>query len=273
MHRIVTAALAALAVSACGSPAAAPAPPAATPTPLESEAARYARPVEQAHGRGAWRAHPALSGHLEVDFGGHTVLAGELTFATDMSRSRIETSAGPIAVWDGGTAWVAPGDAQLPMARFHVLTWPYFLLAPLKLRDPGSRLELLGERTLQGRRYRAARLTFGDGVGDTPDDWYLLYVDPDSSRLHAMAYIVTFGTTAEKAAAEPHAVVYEQLTDLDGAQVPTRLRFYAWSEDEGIHGDPIGELRLDEPHFVAPEPGVFEAPEGAREATLPTPGG
>jgi hypothetical protein len=267
------AALAAGALGGCGSEA--PAPPAPVPADTaaaESDADRFAAPMERAHGRDAWLAQPALASHVEVDFGGNTILAGEMTFTTNMDRSRIDTASGPSVIWDGETAWVTPGDVELPMARFHVLTWPYFVLAPLKLRDPGTRLERLGERQVQGQSFEAARLSFESGVGDTPDDWYVVYKDPGSARMHGMAYVVTFGTTTEKAEAEPHAIVYEEFAELDGAQVPTRMRFYMWGEEQGIHGDPIGELRIEGPRFLTPEPGRFEAPEGAREAVLPTPG-
>ena len=36
--------------------------------------------------------------------------------------------------------------------------------------------------------YRPAAVT-----GDAPRDWYILYRDPQSDRLRAMAYIVTYG--------------------------------------------------------------------------------
>jgi hypothetical protein len=271
-----TALLAALAVcglTGCGSETSgppAPAVPAATAAP-ESDGDRFAAPIERAHGRDAWLAQPALAAHLEVDFGGSTILKGEMLFTTDMARSRIDTTAGPAVIWDGATAWVAPGDAELPMARFHVLTWPYFVLAPLKLRDPGTRLERLGERQLEGGAFDTARLTFAPGVGDTPEDWYVVYKDPESARMHGMAYIVTFGSTTQKAEEEPHAIVYREFAEIGGALVPTRMQFHMWTEAEGIHGDPIGELRIREPRFVTPEPGRFEAPEGAREAPLPAP--
>jgi hypothetical protein len=263
--------LAACTLSGCGSEA--PPPPAAAPaaTPV-SDAERYAAPIERAHGREAWLAQPALASHIEVDYGGETVLTGEMLFTTSMSRSRIDTAAGPSVIWDGETAWVSPGDAELPMARFHVLTWPYFVLAPLKLRDPGTRLEPLGEQQVGERSFETARLSFAPGVGDTPDDWYVLYQDPDSSRLHAMAYIVTFGTTTDQAEQEPHAIVYRELSELEGARIPTRMQFHRWSEAEGIHGDPIGELRISDPRFATPDAGAFDVPEGAREAPLPRSG-
>jgi len=233
MHRTTLPLILLLAASlACSSGPPDATPPAAAERALR-DADRFAAPIEEAHGREAWLSHPALAGHLEVDFGGNTILAGELTFTTSMGRARIDTSAGPSVVWDGGTAWISPADAELPMARFHVLTWPYFVLAPLKLRDPGTRLEVLGEREIGGRTLEAARLTFEPGVGDTPEDWYVVYKDPGTARLHGMAYIVTFGTTTGQAEEEPHAIVYDDLTDVDGALVPIRMRFYMWTEDQG----------------------------------------
>jgi len=268
--------LSTLVICVSGSCASEPEPAAAPPPPATTERAPdvdgVAAPIAEAHGRDAWLAHPALAAHVEVDFGSDTILVGEMTFTTSMGRARIDVTDGPSVIWDGRTAWLAPDDAELPMARFHVLTWPYFALAPLKLRDPGTRLELLGTRETLGRSFETARLTFAEGVGDTPDDWYVLYKDPDTSRLHAMAYIVTFGTTAVEAEKEPHAIVYEEHAQLDGALVPTRMRFYMWTDDDGIHGDAIGELRLQNPRFVDPDPGTFEAPDSAREVALPSPG-
>jgi hypothetical protein len=101
---------------------------------------------------------------------------------------------------------VAPASAKLERARFHLLTWPYFAALPMKLADPGAHLQLLGERSLRGKVYQAVRLTFDPGVGDTPEDWYVLYRDPSSGRLAAAAYIVTYGKSATAASKEPHAI-------------------------------------------------------------------
>ena len=268
MERHLMAALLATSLAACG--AEPPAEQVPTPAPPDP-AGRFAEAIERAHGGAGWRAHEALAAGIRVEFGGKTVLDGRIVFTTDMGRSRIELKDGSVAVWDGATAWLAPAGSSFEGARFHVLTWPYFALAPIKLRDPGTRLELLGSRELQGRTLEAGRLTFEKGVGDTPDDWYVVYRDPESGRLHGMAYIVTFGTPTEKAEAEPHAITYHDYADVDGVPVPTRWSFWLWSEQEGIHGEAIGSVTLADPSFVEPEPGLFDPPEGAKEQPLPAP--
>jgi len=236
-------------------------------------AAAFAGPIEAALGAEAWYSHDAVSTDVTVEFGGHPALAGHLTFRPDLTGSRIETADGTVALWDGDTAWVAPGDAEFPQARFHVLTWPYFFAAPFKLRDPGTHLEDLGELPfLAGAPVPAARLTFDAGVGDTPDDWYVLYRDPATDRLAGMAYVVTFGRSVEEAEAEPHAISYGSFEEVDGVQVPTVWQFWLWSEEGGISGDPIGRVELSNVHFVTPAPDAFTAPEGAREEKLPSAG-
>lgn len=268
-----------LLAAACGAPVE-DAPPADETTietvevaaPSDPLATELAAGIAEAHGRDAWYAHDGFRSALAVDFGGNRVLEGTMTFTPDAGETRIERADGSVALFDGETAWVSPAEAEFPMARFHVLTWPYFAAVPMKLSDPGTRLESLGELPLGGRPHPAARLTFDTGVGDTPDDWYVLYRDPDSGRLAAMAYIVTFGTTTEEAEAEPHAITYGGWQEIDGVQVPTAWDFWLWDEERGTYGEPIGHVELTDPAFVTPEPAAFTAPGDAREAELPAAG-
>lgn len=242
------------------------------PTPSgvpDPEAAAFAEPIEQAHGLAAWRAHDGLRADITVQFGGERMLQGELLMRTDMSRTRIRRGDGSVVVWDGEDAWVSPPDAEFPRARFHALTWAYFLSAPMKLRDPGTYLESLGDKTLRGESYDAARLTFAPGVGDTPDDWYVLYRDPETQRLHAMAYIVTYGTTVDEAEAEPHAITYAGFEAIEGVSIPTEWTFWQWSEAEGIEGDPIGSVALRGVRFVTPAEDAFAVPEAALRHEMP----
>ncbi len=240
-------------------------------TSQDDAATSFAARVEAAHGRTAWFAATALEGRLALHFGGQPALAGRFLFRTNLGASRLELEDGTTAVFDGKSAWVSPARSILESARFHLLTWPYFAALPMKLRDPGTHLAALGERTLRGRRRIAARLTFDPGVGDTPDDWYVLYCDPTSGRLAAAAYIVTYGKTASAAAKEPHAITYEDYVALDGVQIATSWRFWHWSEEKGVHGEPIGAGALTDLRFVQPGPDAFVRPPGAREDQLPKP--
>ena len=255
-----------LAATAC-QPAHAPEPAAET---VRGEV-HFADPIERAHSADTWKGKEAFQSGIVVHFGGSTILEGRMLTTPSMSRTRVELSSGGVVIWDGEDAWVSPAGAEFPEARFHALTWPYFLSVPTKLRDPGSRVATLGEKEMRGQKFEAAKLTFDPGVGDTPDDWYVLYRDPASGRLAAMAYIVTFGTLREEAEKEPHAITYDEFVDVDGVPIPTKWTFWMWNEAEGIHGEPIGDVTLTDPAFVTPEPTAFELPEDRRKEDLPSP--
>lgn len=59
----------------------------------------------------------------------------------------------------------------------------YWLMMPLKLFDPGTRLSLEDDETVDGTTYNILRIAF-DGVGLTPGDVYRLYVDDGGFRIH-----------------------------------------------------------------------------------------
>lgn len=237
----------------------------------EERIASYVQAVEDAHGLDAWSSQDAVSARIELTFGGNPALDGRMIFTPSMSKVRLDQGEASV-IWDGETAWVTPADAEFPRARFHVLTWPYFLAAPMKLRDPGTHLELLGAKQVETKLYDAARLTFDEDVGDTPEDWYIVYREPQTHRLEAMAYVVTYGTTPEEANEEPHAIVFSDFQDVEGVAIPTTWTFRLWSEDKrGVHGDPLGEAKLTDVKFVTPDEETFAVPDDAREAPIPQP--
>ncbi|MCG8460193.1 MAG: hypothetical protein MI919_28245, partial [Holophagales bacterium] len=235
----------------------------------DSGSSEFSTAIEKAHGGGVWQQKSAITANISVTFGGNEMLSGRMWTDTPVGRTRFELVDGTVLVFDGRDAWTSPADSGFQGTRFHALTWPYFLAAPFKLDDPGAHLEELGERPFQdGRSLPAARLTFGEGVGDSPEDWYVVYRD-SKSRLVGMAYIVTFGKSTEEAEKEPHAVLYRDYVDVEGVSISTRWTFWNWSAEKGIFGDPIGEVKLSHPRFVDPPPEAFQRPGNARREASP----
>ncbi len=239
-----------------------------TSRPAASESG-LVQAIEAAHNKDAWYAQPGVRTNIVVEFGGRTSVEGTLTMAPNGGVARIDRAAGGAVIFDGETAWITPADAEFPGARFHSLTWSYFLAAPYKLSDPGANVAETGARKMSGQEYDTAKLTFDAETGDAPDDWYFLYADSGSGLLGSMAYIVTFGKDAAEAEQEPHAIVYGDYQDVEGIPVPMKWTFHSWNEAQGIHGDPIGVVTLDGFEFAAPPAGAFDKPEDAREEKLP----
>lgn len=228
--------------------------------------------IEKAHHQDDWYSHAAFLSDIHIRFGGKDRIIGTMTTTPSMSGTRIDHDNGKSVIWDGQTAWVSPSDASMSGARFDILTWPYFLAAPIKLDDPGTNHAFTGKSMVDGKVYDdTVKLTFDSGVGDAPDDWYIIYKNPETDYLDALAYIVSFGKDAEGIAkSEPHAIIYEDYRMVDGIPIPHEWTFRLWSEELGVHGDVLGTASLSNARFVDSLPSdTFLKPMDASEATMP----
>ena len=237
--------------------------------------ADLASDVADAHGRGEVPADHVFDADATVMFGGNTLMDGaDLMFHPNGALVRIE-GGDHVAVFDGKTAYVTEGN-PLPRPRFQLLTWPYFAVMAYKLDDGGATLEPMDDAPLRRGEepMRRAKLTFADGTGDSPDDWYVLYLNADD-QLVASAYIVTYGKPTAEAEAEPHAIVYEELRAVEaggeatGVVLSPTWTFYNWTEAEGLVGEPIGEVRLEGLRLIPTPAEAFTKPAGAREVEVP----
>ncbi len=238
-------------------------------------AAAFAKPIEKAHGLANWKNKQAIRYDIRIEYGGDVMFAGTTSFDVHSEKVRMTTADGErVMVWDGEDAWYTPADAEIkgPRPRFHLRTWTYFLATPFKLRDPGAYLHELPDAALReggDTAYKRAKLTFGQDVGDAPDDWYIVYRNPNNDRIDAMSYIVTYAKPQEKAEQSPSAIVYEGYQRVDGVMLSTQWRFYHWNAESGIHGQPKGKVTISNVEFVEPEAGTFTRPDGAARDPLP----
>jgi len=88
-----------------------------------------------------------------------------------------------------GRAWldgkeVAEPKALLESGYGRFINDTYWLLMPLKLRDPGSHLEVAETKTDEcGRTYDILRISFDQGVGLTAGDQYWMWVNRDTNLI------------------------------------------------------------------------------------------
>ncbi len=234
-----------------------------------AEAAGFAGPIQVAQNAANWRKAPALKANFKLKFGGEERFLGKILMTPSNSGIRLERADGATLIFDGNDVWLSPAKAEWPRARFDIFTWAYFWAAPYKLNDPGTYIEETGKAILRGKEYDTAKLTFANGTGDASDDWYVLYRDPKSNRLTAMAYIVTFGRNQTEAEKEPHAIFYETFEDFDGISTPTKWTFWNWSKENGLTGEMLGEATLANVTISNPAADAFQKPQDAVIAAMP----
>lgn len=219
--------------------------------------------IESAHNKDAWEERKAVAFNIDLKIGGESRLQGKITTLTNSAGIRIDKRDGTKVVYNGNEVFICPADASEKGARFDVFTWQYFFALPFKFSDEGTQLQMLDPKKIGGENFNTARLSFKENTGDTPDDWYILYQEPDTGLLHAAAYIVTYNSPKQEAEKNPHAIVYRDYVAKEGVPVSTRWTFHHWSEQEGI-GEQIGEANLSNIVFFNAEDELFEEPENSK---------
>lgn len=164
--------------------------------------------------------------------------------------------------WDGKRCWSLEWHGGPP--RFFALLNYYFLSLPWVVHDPGVVLHAPERKQLwdDPTSYVAIRMTFEPGVGDTPDDYYVLYIHPDTYRLHGCTYVVTYpGLVPQgEAHAREHILLFDEWTTVSGLVVPTRFTIYEL--DRTVYA----QCRISHWSFSKPfDETLLEIPDGARE--------
>ncbi len=215
----------------------------------DQEITTFVKNIQEAHVMDRFLQHEAIRFQLLLNFGGKERLNAQVTLGTDSRKAVILKNNGQKIMVQDDIVKVSPDTLNPQEFRFDAYTWSYFFLFPYKLSDPGTFWSESKEGILQGESFLASKLTFGEGVGDAPDDWYYVYQDPSTRLVHAAAYIVTANKSVEKAEESPHAIVYSDYQDLDGIPVARKWTFYKWSETGGL-GDEIGNATLSGVQFL-----------------------
>lgn len=144
--------------------------------------------------------------------------------------------------WDGSEAWIHPATIQAINPRFWATTPYYFQLIPFVLADPGLRYELMPDEMLDGVEYDMVRVGYEPGVGESPGDTYVLYVDQTSGRVRAIRYTVTYFSgkaPSDEAPTRETLFYYDDYVTVSGLTVATRFRGFLFEDGQ------LGEFKND----------------------------
>ena len=167
--------------------------------------------------------------------------------------------------YDGTSFWYAADSISenRPDARFQINLQFYFFALPFVLADPGVNYEELAPRVLNEVTYDVLKITFGQEVGEAPGDQYILYLHPDTHRLHLLLYSVTYFN--EENAEKYNASLYQDWQEVGGLWVPQQTVSYRWDSEQNQLGDMRGRKTFSNVRFATevPDPTLFSPPEGA----------
>ena len=237
-----------------------------TTKPLET-ASNFVEQVQKAHNVSRVYAGDALTCDLELTLNGKPTTV-TLTTKTNSSKMRLQYADGKTVVYDGKKIWLNGGDAtDYRQARFDIFTWQYFFMATFKMDDAGTNWQLLTDKILDNNDYARAKLTFKQGTGDTPSDWFIMHRNKATDFLAAMAYIVTFGKSVSEAEKRPNGITYNDFITVEGVQFATTWTFGKWSEQRGFYENK-GGAKVKNIRFIKSSAETFAPPLGSKEMAL-----
>jgi hypothetical protein len=174
-------------------------PPVALATRADSIAYRA---VEASGGFAAWEALPALRFEFGIEREGQQRVAARHYWNKSHNRYRVEWPGGGdttyvalFSPWPDDVRTFADGqpleggaaEAAAATARRRTINDTYWLLAPLKLFDPGVSRAYAPDSS--DATTDAIRLSF-DGVGLTPGDRYWLFIDRETGELRRWTFLL-----------------------------------------------------------------------------------
>lgn len=161
---------------------------------------------------------------------------------------------------NGGEFWIRPEGAEFtPPPRFWALTPFYFVGIPFVFNDPNANFELLEEAIeFEGKEYTQVKITYDASAGDSPDDYYVLLIDPESKLVRGTYYTVTSELVAPDGPGPPKLITLDDLQDVGGVllagghrtfrmedgKIGEQMRF---TEIEGMKWLPVGAVDLGIP--------------------------
>ncbi|MBX2827168.1 MAG: hypothetical protein KTR22_03355 [Flavobacteriaceae bacterium] len=128
--------------------------------------------------------------------------------------------------FDGNEVWLKQNteDAYKGNARFYHNLYFYFYAMPFVLGDEGITYEVLESTKLLEKEYHGVKVSYGEGVGDSPKDEYILYFDSETHQMEWLGYTVTYRSN-EKSDSWSF-IHYADWAAVNGLMLPKKLTWY-----------------------------------------------
>ncbi len=152
---------------------------------------------------------------------------GNETHLTDLKSRKVTITTEKYRLgFDGDRVWLAQDSLAFKpeRARFYHNLMFYFYAMPFVLGDDGITYSDAEPLEFEDTFYPGTKISFGEGVGDAPDDNYIIYSDPNTNQMVWLAYTVTYG---DKGPSDTYSFIkYDQWQEVNGLKLPSVLQWY-----------------------------------------------
>lgn len=165
--------------------------------------------------------------------------------------------------FDGTNVWVKDLDTTSFKSnpKFYYNLMFYFYAMPFILGDDGINYSEGPVLEVDDKEYPGILISYEAGVGESPEDEYILFYDPVSYEMTWLAYTVTFFT--KEKAKKFNLIKYAEWEEVAGLKLPKTLQWHHF--EDGEVGDMRNELKFANAKLAEEKPDdtIFEVAKGA----------
>lgn len=211
---------------------------------------------EQHGGLAKWQSMRSMSYDIVKEGGNETQMIDLHTRAERIKASTFESG------YDGKDYWVVADTSYKSNPKFYTNLMFYFYAMPFVLADGGINYESIDPLTFDGQAYPGYRISYGKGVGVSPEDEYFIHYHPDTHEMAWLGYTVTFfsGEKSEKIS----WIRYDDWKQFNGLKLPNTLSWYKSEEGkitELANKREFANVTVSDQPFAAEK---LAMPEGAK---------
>ena len=182
--------------------------------------------VLQAHGGlDAWNKMQSLEFTMEKPNG------NEVTTTDLKTRKSLISMPNHTIGYNGEAIWLHKKDtvSYKGNPKFYYNLMFYFYAMPFVLADDGILYNEVEPLVFEDKSYPGIKISYNTGVGESPDDEYILYYDSETNRMAWLGYTVTY--FSKEKGKEYHFIEYSNWQTIEGLLLPETLTWYNYENN------------------------------------------
>ncbi|MGC1206079.1 MAG: DUF6503 family protein [Flavobacteriaceae bacterium] len=187
----------------------------------------------------------------------------EITTTDLKNRSSLIEMPNHMIGFDGETVWLKNKDTAQYKGnpKFYYNLMFYFYVMPFILADDGINYEDVDPLVFEDKIYPGIKISYESGVGESPEDEYILYYDSQTHQMTWLGYTVTY--FSKEKSKEFHFIKYSNWQTVDGLALPETLTWYNY--ENNLPTTKRNDLQFTDIKLSkeTPDADIFEVPEGA----------
>jgi len=108
---------------------------------------------------------------------------------------------------------------------------------------------LADKKIFEGKEYDQVKITYDQSSGDSPDDYYVLLIDPVTKLTRGTYYIVTNKILGRPKVGPEKFLTLDGLTDVNGVKLATGHKTYKM--EDGVIGEQMRYAEVRDVEFLS----------------------